>query len=688
MKMLAAAALLASLAGPLAAAPSLEDRVDEVMLAGFDRPAEALADLRQLRAATPDTPGRERLLLKAEGVVQAQAGRVAEAGQVAERLLLLSREQADPLAGASSNLIRAVVAETAGQLDVAAALAQSALSVVQPACAPSSGAAGVANAAASAGDAATAPTCDWRLLWRALQVLERRALSLGHFAAAREHARAAYDAADAAGDTRRKSLSLSMLGYIAARNGELDDALRTIAQAKRMAGTLGDPVAMARVRLNEARIADARGDVDAGLRATEDAYLLAQRAGARRLEAVLLTNLSDAYVRRQRPADALRAADLALPIVRSFNDLRTELVLVNNTGLAKIGLKRIAEGKQDMARVMEAKAKSGAIADQAVTLREFGEALAAAGDWRGALDLYHRERKLSGEVMATNRGIVIKEMQMRYDAEAKQRSIEIVRRDNALKSEALVNRDLTQRIWLAAVALLLLATALSLLLVRRVRETQRRLEASQARLRVASERDPLTLLANRRHFHAVMDAASHSSAGFAGALLMVDIDHFKHVNDRHGHKAGDIVLVEVARRLLAAVRDGDLVVRWGGEEFLVVAGRLTIEQSDQLAARILASLGDAPIAVDGRAIRISASIGHACYPLPPYGVPVPWAQAINLADMALYSAKSHGRNRAVGLVSASAQDAAALRAIEEDFERAWHEGRVTLRQTPGPGQPA
>jgi diguanylate cyclase (GGDEF)-like protein len=166
--------------------------------------------------------------------------------------------------------------------------------------------------------------------------------------------------------------------------------------------------------------------------------------------------------------------------------------------------------------------------------------------------------------------------------------------------------------------------------------------------------------------------------------LMVDIDHFKHVNDRHGHAAGDVVLVEVARRLLGAVRDDDLVVRWGGEEFLVVASRLTTEQTDQLAARILASIGDTPVPVEGPALRVTASIGYACYPLPPYAVPVPWEQAINLADMALYSAKSQGRNRAVGLVSSAAEDAAGLRAIEGDFERAWHEGRVTLRQTPGP----
>jgi len=70
--------------------------------------------------------------------------------------------------------------------------------------------------------------------------------------------------------------------------------------------------------------------------------------------------------------------------------------------------------------------------------------------------------------------------------------------------------------------------------------------------------------------------------------------------------------------------------------------------------------------------------------LPPYGASVPWEQAINLADMALYTAKNQGRNRAVGIVSTTAASAEALRGIEADFDQAWRDGRVTLLQTPGP----
>jgi diguanylate cyclase (GGDEF)-like protein len=144
------------------------------------------------------------------------------------------------------------------------------------------------------------------------------------------------------------------------------------------------------------------------------------------------------------------------------------------------------------------------------------------------------------------------------------------------------------------------------------------------------------------------------------------------------------VLVEVAKRLNEAVRNDDLVVRWGGEEFLILAPRAAPEQAEQMAGRVLRILGETPIVVGTQALRVTASIGYARFPLPPYGAEVPWEQAINLVDMALYTAKNQGRNRAVGMVSSTASTPEALRQLEVDFDHAWREGRVTLLQSPGP----
>ncbi len=685
-RLLLVAALLAALHGGGQASQTpahgfvhdaLDEQVDTLVREGFERPAQALAALNQLQQEHTGSADEKRLLLQAVGSIEARAGSAARAGAVAEQLLALNTDGPGGRALAASNLVRALMAENAGQLDMSAALAQSTLAAFEAGC----------PGAAPPPAALAAARCDYRSAWRVRQMLERRALSLGVPATAVVHAQAGLALAEWAGDTRRQATNLISLALLAQGRGEAGTAQRLMGHAKRLAAQGGDAAQRAGVSNGEARLAAMQGDHKASLAAWEEALVLATLSSSPRLEAQMLTNLSDAYSRLARPADALRAAERALAIVRRHGDQRVERVLINNIGIAKIGLGRIAEGRLELARLLEMWQQSGEAGRQAETLLEFGEALAAAGDARGALELYHRERALSADLMRANRSVALKDLQTRNEAEARQRDIELLGRDNALKTEALANRDLLLRLWWLLAAVMLLAVVLVTLLYRRVRETHLKLAASHVQLQTQSERDPLTNLANRRHFQAVMAAASgrHGhGAGFEGALLLVDIDHFKHVNDAHGHAAGDAVLVEVAKRLNDVVRNDDLVVRWGGEEFLILAPRAAPEQAEQMAARVLRCLGDTPIVVGTESLRVTASIGYARFPLPPYSAEVPWEQAINLADMALYTAKNQGRNRAVGMVSSTASTREALQHLEVDFDQAWREGRVTLRQTPGP----
>ena len=683
------ASLLAALPTNAAAEPApyrpdaLAVQVDVLVHQGFEHPDQALLALRLMPLARTGSADQQRMLLLAIGIVEAQSGGAARAGATAEKLLALAPDDPTVRAVASSNLVRALVAENADQLDVAAALAQSALSAFHAGC--------------PGGPASTAeaPSCLYRAAWRALQILERRAASQGLSVTAAAHAQSALVLAEWAGDARRRSANLSSLALHASGRGERELAQRLVAQARQLAAQTDDPTVQAGVGDTEARLAKAQGDPQGTLRFYDEALAMAALGQAPRLEALLLNNLSDTYASLKRPADALRAADRALVIVRRHNDLRTERVLIINAGIAKIGLGRIAEGKLDLVRVFELWQQSGETGRPVATWLEFGEALAAAGDAPGALDLYHRERALSAEMMRANRKVALKELQTRFEADARQRDIELLGRDNALKTAAIANRDLLQRIWWLLAAVMGLAVVLAAILYRRVRETHQKLEASHVQLRAQSERDPLTNLANRRHFQAVMSTLC-ADGGFEGALLLVDIDHFKQVNDVHGHAAGDQVLVEVARRLNEAVRADDLVVRWGGEEFLILAPRAANEQAEQMAARVLRILGQTPIVVGndngngsgaasgGHALRVTASIGYGRFPLPPYGIEVPWEQAVNLADMALYTAKNQGRNRAVGITSSTAATRTALQEVEADFDRARHEGRVTLLQTAGP----
>jgi diguanylate cyclase (GGDEF)-like protein/PAS domain S-box-containing protein len=164
------------------------------------------------------------------------------------------------------------------------------------------------------------------------------------------------------------------------------------------------------------------------------------------------------------------------------------------------------------------------------------------------------------------------------------------------------------------------------------------LKAVQQRLIDLARRDPLTGLANRA---AVMDrladdtpAEQHEQDSAPGALLFIDIDGFKAVNDRHGHAAGDAVLVAAAARLQGAVRPDDFVGRIGGDEFVVVCAHLDADDAHHVADRVVAALG-APFRIDDVLVTISASVGIAA-------CAGDAADALARADAAMYLVKRTG----------------------------------------------
>jgi diguanylate cyclase (GGDEF)-like protein len=184
----------------------------------------------------------------------------------------------------------------------------------------------------------------------------------------------------------------------------------------------------------------------------------------------------------------------------------------------------------------------------------------------------------------------------------------------------------------------------------------RELAHANALLEEAAVTDPLTGLKNRRFFALAAPAEAERArrAGPAGSLLLalLDIDHFKRINDSHGHDTGDAVLIEVARRLERVARGGDFVLRWGGEEFLLLLRDVPADAADTLLRRLLQALADNAVETGDLRLPVSASIGAVGFPLPPsVGPGGSLEQAISLADEALYRAKHAGRNRAMRVLS-------------------------------------
>jgi diguanylate cyclase (GGDEF)-like protein len=160
-----------------------------------------------------------------------------------------------------------------------------------------------------------------------------------------------------------------------------------------------------------------------------------------------------------------------------------------------------------------------------------------------------------------------------------------------------------------------------------------------------SSRDALTGLVNRRTFETALARESDRVArsGEPALLLMLDIDHFKRINDQHGHMAGDLVIKAVADALSASVRPMDLAARIGGEEFAIILPNCPPAFGAQVAERIRAKVeGRAILLHSGQTLGCTISLGGAYAPQWVRSTPAVWVER---ADLQLYRAKSEGRNR-------------------------------------------
>jgi diguanylate cyclase (GGDEF)-like protein len=366
--------------------------------------------------------------------------------------------------------------------------------------------------------------------------------------------------------------------------------------------------------------------------------------------------------------------------------LPAQSIALANTGLALIGMKRKAEGLPLVRESNSIDERSGTAGNISDSQRELGGYLERAGYLDDALAAYHQYRQMSDELNQQDRQRALIELQESFANENRRHELDMLSREGRLKDEELLHHDLQLKLWAAAGVASLLLLAVMAVLARRLRVRNQMLSVSNEQLRLQAQLDPLTGLSNRHHLQALM--AERAGAGLEGTLYLLDVDHFKRINDECGHAGGDSVLVEIARRLRQTLRDDDLIVRWGGEEFLVLVRPLPQGEAEALAQRLLCALADAPVLHDGKEVPVSASIGFGQFPLraaPAQAeLALHWERAIALVDTAMYLAKAHGRNGACGIRRVDAASAAEVEQVIEQAEKSIQEGRIELRFQHGP----
>ncbi|WP_229474522.1 GGDEF domain-containing protein [Pseudoduganella lurida] len=511
----------------------------------------------------------------------------------------------------------------------------------------------------------------------------------GNYPAALAKLQAAVDAARGVKNDRLPLAgALNALAVLYTALQQYDKGWEVQAESLALARTLPSPGRLAIALNTEYGLAISSGDYVRARRALLDELAVERRLGARQMVAGTLGNLSDCYLKER---DYARAASYAQQAVAAASAVKNTLYIATariNLGQAYINLGRLAEGKRQFEAGLAVYEKNGNKPELQSVLSEYGPALERAGDFAGAIDAYHRERRISVELFAAQRQKDVLELQQKYDTEKNQRQMEALRQENRVKSAELDNRRLQQRIWWLLAVVFALAAVIVGLLYRKVRHANAQLQVKNLELAQQSARDPLTGLYNRRHFQEFMRAHTQTDSTPAGALFLLDVDHFKQVNDTYGHAAGDMVLKMIAENLRVTLRETDMIVRWGGEEFLAFLPAVPRGGLEEVARRILHGISAQVLDHQGQSLRVNVSVGFAPFPLAPGGTPLSWERAVNLVDMALYLAKGNGRNRAYGLRGFANPSAETLLAVEKNLEHAWRAGFVDLAVVEGEAAPA
>ncbi|RZL35759.1 MAG: GGDEF domain-containing protein [Rubrivivax sp.] len=523
--------------------------------------------------------------------------------------------------------------------------------------------------------------------WRYHRLLAGVNGDAGELDAALTEGHKALRLAQQTGQHWRIALSLVDLSFTTLRADTPARARQLAAQALAEAEKDPDPMTLNQVHTMRGIVHADDSDSGVTLQAYADALDQAALAGADSVRALGLANFADYHLRQGRPARALELAEQALPLARATRNTGAEILSQSNMGLAKIALGRVAEGRAEARAAITMDEQQGAVSYASEEWKELAQYLERAGDLGGAVAAWREHRRLVDRVLRDETRKLLLEAQERQDADQRARDIELLNRDNALKAEQVHQRNLALTLWAALGGCVAVSLGLLWQAFRRVRRTNQALVSSNASLKRQSETDVLTGLANRRHFQSAIEGLSGPD-GLKATMLLIDVDHFKRINDSFGHVAGDAVLVELARRLREAVRDDDLVVRWGGEEFLIVARAREGVVAAQLARRLLELAGSEPVIHEGRRIPITVSIGFASLPVPPHGLQLPWERAIDLVDTVMYLAKAHGRNKAYGVDRIHATDVPTAVELMSRLEAAWSAGQVGLTAITGPVRPA
>lgn len=535
---------------------------------------------------------------------------------------------------------------------------------------------------------------DPEVLWQNYRLLGSAQLAMGKFEPSLESYLKSLQYADQ--QTRHPKLarlrSLSSMGnvYMAMKNHE--KTLAVIDEALALAKELNAKKVQAALYLNQGSAFRALGRMKEFTQANDRALMVSRESGMLRLEATVLNNMGDSYLLSRNYPKAEVLSRQALAKYQELDDQSGVVTAQCNMGFALMGQGKVVQGAAEVRAALKRAHDAGAMADEEEILGELGRMYEQLGLYSEAVSTIREQQKLSAQLFRNEREKSVVAMQEQFDTVQRQKQIELLARENSLKDAKISNQRLQQIVTLLGAIVTVLGGMFVFLLYRRVRKANQKLREANKQLEFHAVRDPLTGLFNRRSFFELMNKRALSTIGASrreddspDGLMILDIDHFKNINDTLGHAAGDAVLIEIAKRLRSTVRDTDMVMRWGGEEFLIFSPKANAEHLKSLAQRVLNAIGKGPIAVGDKRMTITVTGGFLSLPFSGLSeIDCNWEKAMQIADMALYLGKVNGRNRAYGLNRLLVPLDQVMPVLERDISAALKAGMVELVEVMGP----
>lgn len=531
---------------------------------------------------------------------------------------------------------------------------------------------------------------------RGLAIWHARALALrgaywrrrGDYEQAMIAHRSALDLRERAGDQFGRVQSLNAIAVLQRRAGELYQALDGHTKALRIANDVGfhaeasesqrliariynelddfeqaerfytealadassnDVEQRADIMLELASVKIAFGVLDEAERLTNQAIDLVRRVQGENYSGLGYLRRAQILMARRRPEEALHWIDETIRLGKSSDGARA--LLVKN--MARMQTLQALQRHEDVVEVgAQVLVTAVDVGDRLVernALQIYAQSLNAIGRSADAFKAMARFSELNSEVASSMTSRRIADLEASLKRRELESSLALTEKQRDLSR---LQGERQQLIIVAAAGVGLALVAALMLLVahaRRVRVANLMLKTQSERLKRASETDALTGLPNRRGVSLAFEQLS-VGADSRLVVMLLDIDHFKRINDRYGHAGGDDVLRELGRRLLANTPNGLFAARWGGEEFLV-CGQLpaaqATEQAMALAQRLLDVVRAQPISAAGSMLQVSTSIGVALSDAtePLSSAPSNMDGLLHAADIALYEAKVAGRDQ-------------------------------------------